>query len=192
MKKTKMLTFIPIAIMLALMSFGCAKDMGKPSAAAKPAAVETKKQTENVYAGPVTGKSNKAKTITIEVGKGDAAQTHMLRFDDKTTGLEFAEKGEAAIIAWEQRGDEKFATVIKPKLAKLPAGVTEIKVDELYKLISDNAPMTLVDSRPPFRYNPSHIPGAINIPVPKLKEKGAAVLPKDKDGLIVFYCQGVT
>lgn len=192
MNKNRLIIFIPIAIMLAFLSFGCARDAGGPAAAAKPAAVESQKQADNVYTGSVTGKSNKAKTISIQVGKGDAAVTQMLRFDDQTTGLEFAEAGEAAIITWEQRGDDKFATVIKPKLAKLPPGVAEIKVDELYKLIADKAPMTLVDSRPPFRYNPSHLPGAINIPVPKLKEKGAAVLPEDKNSLIVFYCQGVT
>ncbi|HBI15085.1 MAG TPA: hypothetical protein DDY20_06170 [Desulfobulbaceae bacterium] len=192
MKKIKLTLFIPIAIMLAFLSFGCAKDMGKPSAAAKPAAVETQKQADNVYTGSVTGKSNKAKTVSIQVGQGDAAVTHMLKFDDKTTGLEFAEQGEAAIITWEQRGEDKFATVIKPKLAKLPEGVTEIKVDELFKLVEDKSPITLVDARPPFRYNPAHIPGAINIPVPVLKEKGAAVLPADKNSLIVFYCQGVT
>lgn len=192
MNKNRLIIFIPIAIMLAFLSFGCARDAGSPTAAAKPAATEAKKQAENVYAGSVTGKSNKAKTISIQVGKGDAAVTHMLRFDENTTGLEFAQSGEAAIITWEQRGDDKFATVIKPKLAKLPPGVSQIKVDELYKLISSNTPMTLVDSRPPFRYTQAHLPGAINIPVPKLKEKGAAVLPEDKNSLIVFYCQGVT
>ncbi|RZW12946.1 MAG: rhodanese-like domain-containing protein, partial [Desulfobulbaceae bacterium] len=93
---------------------------------------------------------------------------------------------------WEQRGEDKFATVIKPKLAKLPEGVTEINVDELYQLLEDQVPMTLVDARPELRYNQGHLPTAVSIPVPKLKEKKAEVLPQDKDKLLVFYCGGYT
>jgi hypothetical protein len=147
---------------------------------------------KNVYQGPVVGRSNKAKTISITVGRGDDAKTMMVRFDDDTQGLEFAQKGEAAIIKWEQRGDDRFATVIEPKLAKLPEGVTEIQVEELNELIQNGTPLTLVDARPEMRFNQAHLPGSINIPVPMLKEKGAAVLPEDKDKLLIFYCGGYT
>jgi rhodanese-related sulfurtransferase len=43
-----------------------------------------------------------------------------------------------------------------------------------------------------MRYNQGHLPGAVSIPVPMLKEQKEAVLPKDKDALIVFYCGGYT
>ena len=86
----------------------------------------------------------------------------------------------------------KFATTIKQKLAKLPEGVTEIGVDELHKLISQNTPFTLADARPKMRYDQAHLPGAINIPVPDLKEKKESILPKEKDKLLVFYCGGYT
>ena len=180
------------ALLVSTLFYGCAQDSSTSAPQSKPVAAQPQKQDKNVFTGSIVGKSNKAKTISIEVGKGDAAKTMMLRFDDKTTGLEFADKGEAAIISWEQRGDDKFALSVKPKLAKLPDGVTEIKVEELYGLISDNTPMTLVDARPESRFAQGHLPGAISIPVPKLQEKKAMVLPEDKNKLLIFYCGGYT
>ncbi|MBT8354699.1 MAG: hypothetical protein KJO60_09260, partial [Desulfofustis sp.] len=157
MKIRSFINFIPVALMLALIMSGCAQQQGATTASqeAKPAVAE--KKDPFVLKGPVVGRSNKAKTISITVGKGDAAKTMMVRFDDQTEGIEYAKKGEAAIIRWEQRGEDKFATVIKPKLAKLPEGVTEINVDELYQLLEDQVPMTLVDARPELRYNQGHL-----------------------------------
>lgn len=179
-------------LLVSLLSYGCAQDTTSSGQQSKPAAAQAQKQKENVFTGPIVGKSNKAKTISISVGKGDDAKTVMLRFDDKTTGLEHAEKGEAAIISWEQRGDDKFALSVKPKLAKLPEGVSEIKVDELYQLISAKTPMTLVDARPESRFAQAHLPGSMNIPVDQLQEKKATVLPEDKNKLLIFYCGGYT
>lgn len=192
MKIRSFVKFIPVALMLALIMSGCAQQQSATTAAqeTKPAAVE--KKDPFVLQGPVIGRSNKAKTISITVGKGDAAKTMMVRFDDNTEGLEYAEKGEAAIIRWEQRGEDKFATVIEPKLAKLPKGVSEIKTEELSKMIQDHVPMLLADARPKMRYDQGHLPSAVSIPVPMLKEQKEAVLPKDKDALIVFYCGGYT
>ncbi|MEJ2134184.1 MAG: rhodanese-like domain-containing protein [Desulfofustis sp.] len=192
MKLYTVTKFIPMVLMLALIMSGCAQQSGTSVAPQESKPPVAEKQDTNVFKGPIVGRSNKAKTISITVGAGDAANTMMVKFDDNTEGLDFAKKGEAAIINWEQRGDDKFATVIKPKLAKLPEGVTEIKVDELYQLLQDQAPMTLVDARPGLRYNQGHLPTAISIPVPLLKEKKAEVLPEDKDKLLVFYCGGYT
>ena len=187
----KNLKLLAAALMMALMSYGCTTSPPQTTQMAQPAAqVEQKKQ--NVYAGSVVGKSNKAKTISISVGKGDKAETMMLKFDDKTTGLQFAEKDEAAVIAWEQRGDDKFATEIKPKLAKLPEGVTEIKVEELYALVSNSTPMALIDARPESRFAQAHLPEAVSVAVPKLKKMGEKALPADKNKLLIFYCGGPT
>lgn len=180
---------VAAAVFLALLLTGCAQSPGKgPSAAGSAPAVKQ----DTSYTGSIVGKSNKAKTISISVGPEGQAQTMMVKFDDRTKGLNFAEQGEAAIIAWEQRGDDKVATEIKPKLAKLPEGVTEIKVDEMFALVESGTAMTLVDARPESRYDQAHLPGAISIPVPKLKKLGEKALPKDKNGLLVFYCGGPT
>lgn len=183
--------FVAAALMLAFMSYGCSTTPTQTAGTAKPAA-QIEQQKEKVYTGSIVGKSDKAKTISISVGKEGQTETMMVKFDDKTTGVKFAEKGEAAVIAWEQRGDDKFATQIKPKLAKLPEGVTEIKVDEMQALASAITPMTLVDARPESRFDQAHLPDAISIPVPKLKSMGEEVLPADKNQLLVFYCGGPT
>ncbi|MGA7277054.1 MAG: rhodanese-like domain-containing protein [Desulfocapsaceae bacterium] len=191
MKRKMIIRFMPLALMFGLLLGGCAQDKTSTATAPAKPAVEQKKDP-NVFTGPIMGRSNKAQTISIAVGSGDAAKTMMVRFDDQTEGLEFAQKGEAAIIRWEQRGEDKFATEIKPKLAKLPEGISEIKTEELYKMLQDHVPMVLADARPAMRYNQGHLPGAVSIPVPMLKEQKEAVLPKDKNALIVFYCGGFT
>ena len=189
--RKKICTFLPLFIMLTMLTWGCAQNKTSPSSsAAKP--VTAQKKAENAYKGKIVGKSNKAKTISILVGKGDKAETITVKFDDKTKGTEHAKKGEAAIITWEKRGNDQYATVIKPKLAKLPQGVTVIKPKEMKKLLDKNTDMVLVDSRPSKRYAQSHLPKAISIPVDQFKVKAPELLPKEKDKLLVFYCVGAT
>lgn len=184
--------FLPGLLMIGLLSFGCAqKEDVKQDMTPKTG--QTKQQVQkNVYKGKIIGKSNLAKTISIEVGKGKQAKIMMVKFDDQTKGIEHAVKGHAAIITFEKRGNDVYAKVVKQKLAKLPQGVTEIKTEELSALVTNAHKMYLVDSRPASRYGQSHLPGAVSIPVPILKEKQAALLPADKNELLVFYCGGPT
>lgn len=159
--------------------------------AAEPAAAQ---QEKNVYSGKVLGVSKKAKSISIEVG----TKSEMVNFDDKTAGMEFAKEGEGAVIKFEERGGDKIATEIKPKVVKLPAGVVEMQTDELAKLLAmgpEAGNYYLVDSRPTPRYNEAHLPTAVSLPVTKMEETGAANLPGDarlKNTMLVFYCGGPT
>jgi len=95
-------------------------------------------------------------------------------------------------------GADRVATVIKQKLAKLPAGVTEMPVDEMAVLVAlgpEKGNYFLVDSRPEARYNEGHVPTAVSIPVPKLEKLGNEAFPpsvREKKPLLVFYCGGVT
>lgn len=192
MKKT-MTKLIPFFIMASFLMTGCGKDPSSTTTAVKPTvSVQETKPTGPAYKGTVVGKSNKAKQISIAVGKGKEAKTVMVSFDDKTKGIEHASKGHASIIFYEMRNDQPWATVIKPKLAKLPPGVTAIETAELQSLINTNADFTLIDARPAKRYADAHIPGAVNIGTKEYREKAASLLPKDKDKLIVTYCGGPT
>jgi hypothetical protein len=179
--------------MIALLTYGCAGTASNPQQAEtiKQAPAAAKKQAANVFKGKVVGKSNKAKLISLEVGKGDKKKTIAIKFDDKTQGIEHASKGHGAIIAYEKRGKDIYATSIKPKLAKMPPGVTEVSVNDVKKLIDDNTDFELIDSRPGHRYSASHLPGAISIPVCEMQEL-IGLLPRDRNKLLVFYCGGPT
>jgi hypothetical protein len=189
---TKLLRLFPFCLMLALLASGCAgtKNAGVTEAAPVKETVQATEQF--VYEGEVAGISERAKTISITVGKGDQAKVMMVKYDDKTIGVTQAAKGRAVKITYEKRDKDTIATDIQLKLAKLPAGTSEIKTPELQKIINDKAPLFLVDSRPLIRYNQSHLPEAQSIPVPLLEEKQAGVLPKNKELPLVFYCGGPT
>jgi hypothetical protein len=170
---------------------GCAQKSDKTALAVKPTAIAQKKITGPIYKGRVVGKSNKAKTISIEVGKGDKAQTILVKFDENTKGVEHATKGHGIIVSYEKQGKDVYAKAIKPKLAKMPKGVSGIKTAALKKMIDDGEDFVLIDSRPSHRYGMGHLPGAISIPVCEMQEL-IGLLPKDPETPLVFYCGGPT
>lgn len=191
--KKSIFRFIPFLIMASFLVTGCNQGTRSTTAAAKPAVSSQAQQPKGpVYKGKVVGKSNKAKSISIVVGKGKKAKTVLVKFDDKTKGVEHASKGHASIIFYKMRDGEPWATVIKPKLAKLPKGVTEIKTAEMKALIDAKADFVLVDARPAKRWAAGHMPGAINIGTKEYKDKASKLLPKDKNNLLVMYCGGPT
>ena len=184
-----------LAFVLALLSFitaGCTspKTTGLVAAPAAPQ-IMTKKETQ-AYKGTITGLSEKARTIAIQVGPETKAETMMLRYDDKTTGIDSVKKGDSVTIAYEMRDKEAFALAIKPNLAKLPEGVTEIKTGELQTLIGKGGNLLVIDARPESRYAQSHLPGAVSISVEKLAKEMGTVLPQDKEKMLIFYCGGPT
>jgi hypothetical protein len=181
--------------MMSIPIFLCATLLVTSGPISSHAAVDSAKQVvaqqdEQTVKGPILGKSNKAGTITIddlELG------SVMIKFTDQTQGLEHAKKGEGAIIKYTVTGDDKVATVIKPKLAKLPKGVAELMPEDLAAIIAGGSDYVLIDSRPAKPYGTGHIPTAISIPVPALEKEGATLLPRDnKDKLLIFYCGGPT
>lgn len=183
-----------VAALVAMALFAGGPVVGGAFASENSTPVEVKKD-QNVFKGKIQGVSKKAKSIAIEVGKGKSAKTMMVKFTDNTVGMEFAEEGEAAIIAFEVIGKDKVATVIKPKLAELPPGVTEMQPEELMELVAmgpEKGKYFLVDSRPAPRFADGHIPTSVSIPVEKMKSEGAQLLPADKDFQLIFHCGGPT
>jgi rhodanese-related sulfurtransferase len=65
-----------------------------------------------------------------------------------------------------------------------------VSVAYIKKLMDEQAPMTLIDSRPKRRYDGGHIPGAINIPDLHFGSM-TDQLPADKNAPLYFYCQGL-
>ncbi|MFZ5758873.1 MAG: rhodanese-like domain-containing protein [Thermodesulfobacteriota bacterium] len=192
MQKKILQKFVPVMIFFALL-VGCGAKNGEVAPAAGNDVGKTVVQKEqNVYKGEVTGKSEKAKTISMKVGKGEDAKSVMVKFDDQTTGLEFAEKGQAAIVEYRMVGSDKVATVIKPKLAELPKGTSEAKTDYVAALIAKGGAYQLIDSRPAGRFHAGSLPTAVSIPVDQLKKEGAGLLPKDKNTELIFFCGGPT
>ena len=64
-----------------------------------------------------------------------------------------------------------------------------ITAEELKKMLDNKTKMVLVDARTSMEYAEGHIPTAINIPPDKLTTI-AALLPKTKNTLLIFYCRG--
>lgn len=146
---------------------------------------------DNKISGQVMAVSRLAQTIQVQ---GRDASV-MVKFDDQTQGMEYIKIGEAAIIEFEMVGNDRIARIIKPRLVKLPEGVTEATNDEVARLVDlgpEKGRYYLVDSRPSARYEEGHVPTAISIPVPRLKEKAELLLPADKNQLLIFYCGGPT
>ena len=186
MQKT-MKKFIPLFLVLLLATPSCASKTEQTSQNQQ----EVTQKSKQLYKGKIVGLSNKAKQISIKIGKDDKQKQIMVSFSDDTVGIEHAVKGHGVIIHYEMRDGKPFATLIKAKLAKLPKGVTEISVAEIDQLITAEKDFVLVDSRPSQRYSEGHLPTAISIPVCSMKEL-IDLLPKKKDKLLVFYCGGYT
>ena len=78
---------------------------------------------------------------------------------------------------------------IKPAM-KVPAE-KQLNVEQIEKLLKGKDKYTLVDARPPLKFQEGSIPTAINIPLPAF-QKSLDKLPKDKGELLVYFCAGVT
>jgi len=62
-----------------------------------------------------------------------------------------------------------------------------IRQDELKRKLDRGERFYLVDALAPEKFRHSHLPGAINIPVARLRELAPELLP-DQNAKIVTYC----
>lgn len=150
-------------------------------------------QMNNMLAGNLSSKSLKSKTIQIKIGD----RFELVKFNANTQIKNIpkieALKGSVALrVHYEMDGTDRVATevVVKPEI-KVPDEQL-MKTAELAKLLAKGPRQggyTLIDSRPPEGFAKGYIPTAISIPFPMMKEMSDK-LPKDKNRLIIFYCQG--
>ena len=148
---------------------------------------------ENILAGNLSSKSMKANTIQLKIND----RLELVKFgpDVKVKNIPDLKslQGTVALrVHYETVGQDRVATeiVVKPKIKVPPNQLIELK--ELAKLVAQGpqkGDYTLVDSRPPGGFMKGHIPTAISVPFPKMKEM-TDKLPKDKNQLLIFYCQG--
>lgn len=193
MKKRRWNYWTTVVVMMAFCLFlGLAGNVSAEDPAVKAEAtgvVEIKGQVKAV--------SNKAKTVSVTVeGKGIV----IVKFDEATEFVNFKETKEieaptGVLVKYKTVGPDKVATLIKKTLVTLPAGVTEIKTDELAELVAKGATAgnyCLIDSRPAKVAAAELIPTAVSIPVTVMDEKGEKVLTCGKDKVMIFYCGGPT
>ena len=148
---------------------------------------------ENVIAGNLSGKSMEANSIQMNINN----RMEMIKFSPETKisnvpGIKSLKNGMAMRVHYEIEGSDRVAKsiVVKPKIKVPPEQLISVK--ELAKLVEmgpEQGAYTLVDSRPTPGYLKGHIPTAISIPFPKMKQM-LDKLPKEKDRLVIFYCQG--
>lgn len=144
----------------------------------------------------------KSKAIQLKID----ANTEILRFDPaaievvdagkvgKGDMLRDIAKGREARIEFVEKDGVKTANLIsfKGPIKIAPeklVGYEQVLALVEKGLVQSNA--VLIDSRPLPRFQEGTIPGAINLPYPAF-DKFVDRLPKEKNKLIVFFCQGVT
>ncbi len=144
----------------------------------------------------------KSQSIQLKID----ANTEIVRFDPKTLkvvdagaakpaeALRDIAKNKEARIEYAEKDGAKFATLISFKgPIQLPPEKLS-SYDEVKRLVAlgpDKGGYTLIDSRPLPRVQEGTIPTSVNLPYPAF-DKFVDRLPKDKERLTIFFCQGIT
>lgn len=69
--------------------------------------------------------------------------------------------------------------------------LVDIEFVKKYAVLPKPDGVMIIDSRPTARkYDPGHIPTAVNIPDSRFDELAPSLLPQDKATLLIFYCEG--
>jgi rhodanese-related sulfurtransferase len=176
--------------------------------AAKPTIAKPCTTCHKAEAGALRGYFDnvafKSKTIqlkideSVELVKFDEDEIKVTNGEGKTGNGEFLrkiKKGHETTIEFVEKDGVKTAVKV---IEKPPVKISEemlIKTPEIKKLV-DQGPekgnYVLFDSRPLPRFQQGYIPTAVHFPFSAFDKMAEKVLPKDKNTLVVFYCQGPT
>ena len=177
-----------------------------PAAAAKPTMAKICTNCHTPQTGSLRGNFDSVayKTQSIQI-KLDG-QAEILRFDPASLQVENVKgenpgeplrdipKGKEVRVEYTEKDGKKFATrVISKPPIKIPDEKL-MKTEEVEKLVAmgpEKGKYTLIDARPPVKFMEGSIATAINIPFVAF-DKMVDKLPKEKDALIVYFCQGCT
>ena len=148
---------------------------------------------KDILAGNFKSRSNKAKSIQVKIGN----RMELVKYTPSTEvknvpSIKSLKEPIPIRVHFKRVGPDLVATkiVAKPKM-EVPAKQL-ISTQELTRLVAlgpDKGQYTLVDSRPGIKYQAGHIPTAVSIPFPKMKKRKDK-LSKDKNRLLIFYCEG--
>lgn len=138
----------------------------------------------------------KAETIKLMVGP---KTSWLVSFDDDTKlvgakAFDEIEPDKEILIRYQREDGQMLATSVHVKQpAEIPAEMV-MTVEELKKLVATGPAkgnFTLVDARPGKKWLEGHIPGSVVIYDAQFDDN-IDKLPKEKDGLLIFYCGGPT
>jgi rhodanese-related sulfurtransferase len=144
------------------------------------------------------------KSSSIQLNLG--AATEIVKFDAKTLKvldagdakkvehLREVKKGHEARVEFVEKDGVKTASLISFKGPIKIAQEKLIHYPAVAKLVAagpEKGNYALIDSRPLPRFQEGTIPTAVNLPYPAF-DKFLDRLPKEKDKLVVFFCQGIT
>lgn len=198
MKYIKGIIFVGFAfVMIFSYTFSKAKTAPEPPAMFSKGCLnchQNFKSMKDTMAGNFRSRSNKAKSIQLKINN----RMELVKFNSKTVvknvpNIKALKEPIPIRVHYKKVGSDLVATeiVAKPKM-KVPEKQL-MSTEELGKLVAqgpEKGNFTLVDSRPGIKYAEGHIPGAISIPFPKMKQS-MDKLPKDKNQLLIFYCEGM-
>lgn len=177
-----------------------------PARAGKPNIIKGCKKCHTAEAGTIRGKmksvSEKFPTFQVAVGKVVWIVNYdddvKIKEGDKVGGpdrFSAIPAGKEILITYSGEEARPLATQVA---VKQPYEVPEemiISLEDVKALVAkgpEAGGYTLIDARPSLPYMQGHIPTAKSLPYGAFEKKHAKVLPRDKTGLVVFYCGGFT
>src|SRR5512144_52793 len=177
-----------------------------PAGAGKPAIPQICTTCHKAEAGNLRGLFEnvafKSQAIQLKID----ANTEIVRFDPKTLkvvdagaakpveALRDIPKNKEARVEYVDKDGAKVATLIAFKGPIQLAPDKLVQYDDVVRLVAlgpEKGNYTLIDSRPLPRVQEGTIPTSINLPYPAF-DKFVDRLPKDKNRLTIFFCQGIT